>query len=1000
MQDRVDPERLCPVDSTLPGAFPAALVRAGSAESETMNPHGRSLVLTGSALVWVLSQPAAARNAELEELIYKTQLAINAENWESALGYCDKAIQRFGKDRPLQVFGPQFGAIHYRKGLCEMKLARWDAAMRSFEICYRDFPNKNGADDGNPFEKTALLKWAEAAMGAKRWELAISQFRKFLKERDKTRDTFSHGAFYVGLAICHYQLGRIPEGNENLEIALRNKERFGTPDSPIASGFQALVSAAIAKRDEQALLDFIGKNRVDLALDPEGLLASTPLMMKLAGDTIAAGMQRAALAIYQLVPPVEVSLSDARARLKEPDIGPAERKKLEAAIKSLDESLKGDRSPEVARLTAIALLSEKTGNLREAYEALAKLEQLPGNPGAREEILLHLVRLSARTATAADTRCHAEAFIRTFPESSHEAEVQRVLLEALFQASEHDACIETGRAMLGSLKPATPEHDEVLFVLAASLHYRGRFDEAGPLLDEHVKLYPQSGRALQAAYLQACNETRRRNWDHAASLLELFLKRHPDASSNPYLPYALCDLATCQSARQDPIAAFGTLTRATEEFPDSGIIEVAWLMRGDVERQLGQPTAAEKSYFNALKVSEKRKNRDFVSRSLAALVVLFSEEDKSHQQADRTVAFADGYWKDPAEGTPDKARVAMAAAIAYVQVGRGEEGLNRLREAILETARKPDAVELEALIRTYTSAYLLNHRPTELLAHYDTYLGLAPEQTSARALLRMAAIRVFEDHTKRPFTPDEQKAAQATVETLFHQLKTVFPPKVVEDFIRIRIGDLLRCHTNSPGDALPYYEAVIARPDSPRRFSALMGRADVFARSGDPQMITKGIEDYERVIRESGDAGEREFAFYQNIVLWTTRKDYRKAAELAGLYLDQKRSGFSRFIPQVRLCLARCLDELGMVDEAVQAYASITRDLTDDIGVSAPAMLGWLRLVWERNHARDRDSARKAGRDYLNHTRDLKDRMAADDRELWEEAEKVVNSLGDAPGPE
>lgn len=965
-----------------------------------MNPHGRSLVLTGSALVWVLAQPAAARNAELEELIYKTQLAINAENWESALGYCDKAIQRFGKDRPLEVFGPQFGAIHYRKGLCEMKLARWDAAMRSFEICYRDFPNKTGADDGNPFEKTALLKWAEAAMGAKRWELAISQFRKFLKERDKTRDEFSHGAFYVGLAVCHYQLGRIPEGNENLEIALRNKERFGTPDSPIASGFQALVSAAIAKRDEQVLLDFIGKNRADLTLDPQGVPASTPLMMKLAGDAIAAGMQRAALAIYQLVPPLEKSLADARARLKEPDLSPLERRKLESAIKALEVLMQGENSPEVARLTAVALLSEKAGNLREAYEALAKLEQLPGNHGAREDILLHLVRLSARTAPAADTRRHAEAFIKTFPASASADVVRRILLDALFQSAEHDACIEAGRAMLGSLKPSTPEHDEVLFILAASLHDRGHFEQAGPLLDEHVKLYPESGRAAHAAYLQACNETRLRNWDKAAGLLENLLKQYPDVSSNIHLPYALCDLATCRSALGKPDAALGNLKRVTDEFPESGIIEVAWLMRGDVERRINQPKAAETSYLKALEISKKHKNRDSISRSLAALVVLTSEEDKSHQSPDRTVAFADEFWKDPAEGSPDKARVAMAAALAYVQVGRDEEGLGKLREAILETARKADAVELEALIRTYTSAYLLKHRPSDLLAHYDTYLGLAPEQSSARALLRMAAIMVFEDLTRLPSAPDERKAAEATVETLFHQLKTVFPPKDLEDFIRIRIGDLLRCHTNSPGDALPYYDAVIARPDSPRRFQAMMGRADVFARSGDPQVIAKGIGEYERVIRESGDAGEREFAFYQNIVLSTNRKDYHKAAELAGLYLDQKKSGFSRFIPQVRLCLARCLDELGMADDAVQAYASITRDLADNIGVSAPAMLGWLRLVWERNHAGDRDSARKAGRDYLDRTRDLKDRMAADDRELWEEAEKVVNSFGDPQGPE
>ena len=86
-----------------------------------------------------------------------------------------------------------------------------------------------------------------------------------------------------------------------------------------------------------------------------------------------------------------------------------------------------------------------------------------------------------------------------------------------------------------------------------------------------------------------------------------------------------------------------------------------------------------------------------------------------------------------------------------------------------------------------------------------------------------------------------------------------------------------------------------------------------------------------------------------------------------------------------------------MVDEAIQAYSAIVKDLADHTGVSAPAMLGWLRLMWERNQPGDRDSAREGGRSYLDRTRTLKDRMAADDRELWEEAEEVVNSFPPRP---
>jgi tetratricopeptide (TPR) repeat protein len=141
---------------------------------------------------------------------------------------------------------------------------------------------------------TISKKWrcssgARPPRAPRNWELAITQFQKFLKERDKTRDKFSQGAFYINMAICHYKLGRIPEGNENLEIAIKNKERFPTPDAAIVAGFQALVTGAIEKRNEQALLDFIAKNRGELIIEPYAMHQYSRLFMKLAGDAVSAG---------------------------------------------------------------------------------------------------------------------------------------------------------------------------------------------------------------------------------------------------------------------------------------------------------------------------------------------------------------------------------------------------------------------------------------------------------------------------------------------------------------------------------------------------------------------------------------------------------------------------------------------------------------------------------------------------------------------------------------
>ncbi len=998
MQDRDVSGRLSSVDSTLPGLCSDALVWAGSFAFETMNFHGRTLVLTGGALAWVLALPAAAQGNDLALLVNRTQLAMDAEDWEEALRCSNTAIERFGKDRPFQTFGPQFGAIYFRKGLAEMKLAKWDEAMASFEICYRDFPNKQGSTDGNPFEKTALLQWAEAAMGGKRWEAAITGFHKFLKERDKTRDTYPHGVVYVGLAVCHYQLGKVSEGNENLEIAIRNKTKFSTSDDTVLSGFQALVTIAVAKHDEQVVLDFIRKNRGGLKLEPCAMWAYTPMWMKLAGDAAAAEMPYAALELYQFIPPVETALDDVRARLQsmgEHSNAP-DRKKLETTLASLEASLHGKLSPEIARLTAVAVLHEKAGDFRGAYAALLQLEQFHPEAANREDNLLHLIRISSRVVSGSGTRSHAEIFLKAFPDSPNAPVVRRLLWTGLFQNGDYRICIEAAQPVLASLKPGTPEHDDCLFVLGGSYHHLGFDGEARPLLAKHVELYSESPHALQAAYLQAANETRLRSWEKASAMLETFLAKHPDPSGNPYLPYALCDLATCRAGQGRPEAALEELKRVTDRFQGSGIIEVACLMRGDLERSLGKTHDAEKSYHEALTAAEKHADREMTARSLAALVVLLgtsADDSRSKEVA----ALADRFWKPYAESSPDKARVAAASAIAMDVAGRGDEGLSRLRDVICEAAGNPMTPEFENLIGSYTEAYLRKHGPEQLKEHYDSFLGIPAENPAARALLRVAAISVFENRSKQAKEPAARQSAEDAVKSLFQQLKTGFAIKDLGNFVLVRIGDFLRNHTSTPREALPYYEEVIQRKDDSWRFAALMGRADVFGRSSNPTEIDKGLADYDRVIKESGDTGEREFSFYQTIVQLIAKKDFVKAEERARFYLDGGKSGFSRFAPQVRLCLARSFDGRKMADEAILAYSGIWSENANNAGVSASAMTGWLRLMWERGKPGDRQTARDKGREYLERTRSVKDKMSEDDQELWTEVESIVKSFENQP---
>lgn len=344
------------------------------------------------AVSLLLVVSAFSQEGTLGSLVEAGRAAMREKNWQQALDLHTQAATRFGQGDPLRVIGAQFGAVYYHKGTCEMKLRKWNEAMRSFETCYRDFPN-TGKGSGNPFQIMALCKWGEAAMGAEDWELAASRFAKFVGERDRVGDKFPQGAFYVNTAVCQYKLGNIPEGSENLEIAIRNKADFPTPESGIVAGFQALVGAAVTGGNEQALLDFIGRNRGALVIDSSDDPSYANVFLTLAGDALAAGMPAAALAVYQLLPPASGNVA-------------------------------GVDAPESIRLAAVALIHEKAGNHRGAYAAWLQLET--NYPGAKNRAnhLYQLIRTASVIGEFQSARNFAWSLRRDFPDSAYLTEVR------------------------------------------------------------------------------------------------------------------------------------------------------------------------------------------------------------------------------------------------------------------------------------------------------------------------------------------------------------------------------------------------------------------------------------------------------------------------------------------------------------------------------------------------------------------------------------------------
>lgn len=967
----------------------------------------------------------AAPEDDLPGLVNKGLEAMKANQWEQALAFNQEAVERFGGKNAIQLYGPQFGNIWYRKGICELKLNKFDEAAKSFEVTYKDFPNAGEvAGGGNLFEKMALLKWGEAAMGAADYELAITQWKKFLEERDKTRDKYPQGAFHINMAICHYRLGKIPEGNEHLEIAINNKATFPTPNDAIVSGFQSLVTAAITRQDEQVLLDFIGKNRGELIVPAYEMQKFSKVFMKLAGDAIGAEMLGTAVSLYQFVPDTEVAIDDLRNRisamgnLTQVADGSARllKEDLEKQLTALETEQRGNKSMEMIKLAAIAYIHENNRNTHGAYGAYYQLETYYPKAEKREENLYHLTRTSSIIGNVSSTQKYGERFLKEYPDSTHKADVQKMMLSSLFFDGKYETCIEIASDIIDNKKAAegSPEHDLALFVLGGSYFYTGQYDKAAPMLDLHVEKYPESLFAQSAAYFQASNVSLLQFWTKAASLLDTFLEKYKDAGNQSYTPLALYDRANAHYAEEQPEGALEKLERVINEFPDSPVTDQAYNLRGNVlqgEKELGK---AEESYLKAIEIAEIRGNDGIVGEALYYLVAMLGDVPKGKEPGPRVkdaVPFADRYWEKYADGSPYRAQVAVAQVRAFNEVDRGGEALGRLQEVISAMAKNPEAIGLEEAINSYTEVYLESHTPQELKDHYYEFPDIASTDKAARALLRIAIIGVFEEVVETSKDDEDgERNAKAMITTLFQNLKTDFALKDLSNFILVKLGDYLRNNTSAPREALPYYDEALSRQDQSYRFAALLGRADVYGRSTEDTDLAKALEDFERILSDSQDKPEREFALYRIVEILMKKGEYETAAKRSNEYLNRDEKdgpvfGFNKFSPEVGLILAQTFEERGKTDDAIKMYVKVWSAHMGYIKVAAPAIKRWMELSYGRNQkpadpkvVSDRQGAYNGGRQFLELTGRFKDKLSAEDLALWTEVEKLVEKYVADPG--
>ncbi|MGE9267655.1 MAG: tetratricopeptide repeat protein [Verrucomicrobiales bacterium] len=966
---------------------------------------------------------------------YQTQAltAMKAGNWEEAEALLQAAVKAYDAQAPT-IFGPKFGWFWYHLGFCQLKLQKYPEAMKSFQTCYDKYPNNVGAEAGagknqstNFYHKMALLKWGDAAKGAGQWEQVIELYKKFLQERDPGRDKYQPGVLYINLCIAHFKLGNLEEGIKHLETAITNKLRFPTPNRGIMSGFHALVEAAVKAKNEAALLDFLRKNRAHIKLDPYEAYDFVPLFMKLAQDAKNAEMLRSTFELYALVPGTVESISDIKARLQalagyprqltdgthvlDPDA-------LQAALADLEKRLSLGNVNEIYSYLNTAVLHEQAGNTRGAYACYLQLERYfpnakiykdGGNVAVRETNLYNLVRTASVIGEVLEAAAFGERFLKAFPDSEYVPEVQRMMLASLFWEGQYAKCIEVATPMLENLKSGAPskQHDVCLFVLGGSHYYTGNYNEAQPLIDEYLKTYPEDKtekhRFQAASYYQASNLTRLQEWTKAGALLDAFIKKYPDANENPYLPYALFDRANAHYAEEELEPALEVVTRIRKEFPSFQIMEMVYNLQGNIEQSLELREEAEANYLKALELAEKKANDFVAGEALYYLVVLIGEEKIKGEENPRlseALPYYDKYFEKYSLNSPYRAQVAVAGLPAMMANDRADEGLERLQKVISQLAKNPLNSDLEATINTYTEAYLKVHSVEDLKDHYYNFPDIDRNDDTARALLRIAVIGVVEDQLKtaeKEGNSDEVSKFNTLIKVLFNDLKSEFNPKDLTNYILVSVGDFLREKTSAPQQAMSYYSEVVGREDKSYRFQALFGMADILGQGADADK-GKAVDYLQQVYTEAEDKEEKERALYRMIDVLYEKGDHAQVIARAKEYLS-KETGFRKFGPYVQLYLGQAYDQSGQKEEAAVMYSQIWGTNMGFIRVSAPAIIAWADIFWDKNGTDEktgkghRQLAYESLYNYIKLTGRNTAKMEPQDLELWQSVEQKMKQL-------
>lgn len=887
------------------------------------------------------AQERNAIDAGAEQATLQAVGLMRKGEWEAAHKQFELIIGQWANDSFYQKL-PAFGTVYYNRGFCEMKLKEYAAAAESFKICHEKFSNDIGegeaASTSNVYWKTAVFQWGAAEQYQENFDEAVKRYLQFEQLDPKpTEDHFSPAVFSINLGICYAKLDDRSNAEKRVADAFRYATRYRMNALSLWPGFLAVLESYVrAETDDEAegANDFVDQFSPRLLAEPlaHGYYASRTL--KLSQDATAAGLLGLAWRLYGLVPKTENVLL--AGRLADPsELAAAEKRAIEVF-----QTKKDSGEPlAIATYFGLSKLYESVGDTRAQFAIYDYMGTHFLETDYRPSILYLATKTASEIGEMADAQQHGLTFLDEFPDHELAPDVSALLLSSLFFNGEYERCVEIAGDLRPKLTLGSPRRDLPDFVYSGSLYYLGRYQEAQPELDSHVKNYPESPYRENSLYYQASNLIKLYEWRRASTLLDEWLAVY-EPEESALLDVAYLDRGTCHFALSTPqnngnAKALEFADKIIENFPQSVVLDRAFKLRGDVQQNDGNFAGAEESYQKAIEIAEAEEHFSTAASALMQLVAVSSAQEK-HLEA---VAFYDAFFeKYPESFYAPNAAVAALPSFKETAPGRLDEVLNRIRDIIVRLGQSDDSDGIEPTLNAYTSFLLREKSAAEVIDILDRFpneLGLKTLQ----AWLLITKIGIIEENLAN----DGPMAARARV--YYESLEKDFDREDLGDFILYQLG--VKIAGSNPLKAQPWFEKVAESEDPEMAMRAQLQLAKIRASSSDTSLQDLAIADLKRIRANMPDSPDILGTATLTLArLYHERQQWSEANAEWRRYMENK--SFSEARVEALFKLGESYERLGKNDEALVSYSQLSILYAAYLDYSAEAVNRIAKITWNR----------------------------------------------------